>query len=125
MNHCEPDYRHFLMARTARTCSFMAVISALFSTIIFPYILGGLSIIFAVLSKGNTAGYQLNAKIAIWTAIFAMLGNTLYCGTVTYLFLFNDTYQEQLDATFEQIYGMDMQEYINTMFSDQNILPNP
>lgn len=120
MNHTESNYRHFLMARTARTCAFFAVITALFGTMIFPFIFGGLSIIFAVLSKGNTASYQLNAKIAILVSVFAIIGNTLYSGFAIYNIAFNEEYQQQLNETFEQLYGMDMEEYTSYILSYPN-----
>lgn len=120
MNHSEPNYRHYTLARTARTCAFCAVITALFGTIVFPFIFGGLSIIFAVLSKGNTASYQLNARIAIIVSCFALLGNTAYTGFACYNIFFNDAYKEQLNESFEQMYGMSMDEYISE-FIQQNL----
>ncbi len=116
MNHSEPTIHHFIMARTARSCSFFAVITALFGTIVFPFILGGLSIIFAAISKGNAASYSFNAKIAIIVSCLALIGNTAYTGFTVYNVFFNEEYQQQLDETFEQIYGMDMEEYMSTMF---------
>lgn len=117
MNYSEPNYRHYTMARTSRTCAFFAVITALFGTIVFPFIFGGLSIIFAILSKGNTASYQLNAKIAIIVSCIALIGNTAYTGFACYNVLFNEEYRQQLNETFEQIYGMNMEEYTSYMFS--------
>ena len=117
MNHSEPNYHHIMMAKTARTCAFCAVITALFGTMIFPFILGGLSIIFAVLSKGNTARYQFNAKMAILVSCLAIGGNTLYTGLVVYNVFFNEAYRQELNETFEKIYGMDMEEYTNYMLS--------
>lgn len=117
MNYSEPNYRHYTLARTARTCAFFAVITALFGTIVFPFIFGGLSIIFAVLSKGNTATYQLNARIAIIVSCFALLGNVAYTGFACYNVLYNDEYREQLNETFEQMYGMSMEEYTSQLFA--------
>ncbi len=117
MNYSEPNYRHYTLARTARTCAFWAVITALFGTIVFPFIFGGLSIIFAVLSKGNTPAYQLNAKIAMIVSCFALLGNTAYTGFAGYNVLFNAEYREQFNETFEQMYGMSMEEYTSQIFA--------
>ena len=117
MNTSEPNYRHFTMAKTAGTFAFAAVITALFGTVFFPFIFGGLSIIFAVLSKGNTAHYQLNAKIAIIASCIALVGNTAYTGFAFYNVFFNEEYREQLDETFEQLYGMNMEEYTSYMLS--------
>lgn len=117
MNPSQPNYRHFIMARTARTFAFIAVITALFGTMIFPFIFGGLSILFAVLSRGNTSGYQLNAKIAIIISCITLVANTAYTGFAFYNVFFNEDYRQQLDETFEQMYGMSMEEYTSYMFS--------
>ncbi len=117
MNYSEPNYRHYTLARTARTCAFCAVITALFGTIVFPFIFGGLSIIFAVLSKGNTVSYQLNARIAIIVSCFALIGNTAYTGFACYNVFFNAEYREQLNETFEQMYGMSMEEYTSQLLA--------
>lgn len=115
MNPTELNYRHIIMARTAGTCSFMAVITALFGTMIFPFIFGGLAIIFAVLSKGSTAKYQFRAKMAILVSCIALLVNSTYIGLTIYNVMYNEEYRQQLDETFEQIYGMDLEEYTSEM----------
>ncbi len=117
MNPSQPNYRHFIMARTARTFAFIAIITALFGTMILPFIFGGLSMLFAALSRGNTASYQLNAKIAIILSCVALIGNTAYTGVAFYNIFFNEEYRQQLDETFEQMYGMSMEEYTSYMFS--------
>ena len=117
MNYSEPNYHHIMMAKAARTCAFCAVITTLFGTMIFPFIFGGLSVIFAVLSKGNKAQYQLNAKIAIIVSCLALIGNTAYTGFAVYTIFFNEEYRQQLDETFEQLYGMDMEEYTSYILS--------
>ncbi len=117
MNSTEPNYRHFSMAKTAGTFAFIAVITALFGTMIFPFIFGGLAIIFAVLSKGNTAAYRLNAKLAILISCITLIGNTAFTAFTFYNVFFNEEYRQQLDQTFEQIYGMSMEEYTSYMFS--------
>ena len=117
MNLTEPNYRHFSMAKTAGTFAFIAVITALFGTMIFPFIFGGLAIIFAVLSKGNTTAYHLNAKLAILISCITLIGNTAFTAFTFYNVFFNEEYRQQLDQTFEQIYGMSMEEYTSYMFS--------
>lgn len=117
MNSTEPNYRHFTMAKTAGTFAFIAVITALFGTMILPFIFGGLSIIFAVLSKGNTPHYHLNARIAIIISCITLVGNTAFTTFAFYNVFFNEEYRQQLDETFEQIYGMSMEEYTSYMLS--------
>lgn len=117
MNSTEPNYRHFSMAKTAETFAFIAAITALFGTMILPFIFGGLAIIFAVLSKGNTKAYHLNARLAIIISCITLVGNTAFTAFAFYNVFFNEEYRQQLDETFEQIYGMSMEEYTSYMFS--------
>lgn len=117
MNGSEINYRHIIMARTARTCAFFAAITALLGTMIFPFILCGLSIIFATLSRGKNLKYQMSAKIALIVSCITLIGNTAYIGVVAYNLNYNTEYRQQLDETFEQIYGMNMEEYTSYMFS--------
>ena len=72
MQFTDPGLHHMRLAKTARTFSIVALFTALFQTIFLPYIFGGLAIIFAAISKGNNAHYQLNAKIAILLSIFSL-----------------------------------------------------
>lgn len=117
MNSTEPNYRHFSMAKTAGTFAFIAALTALFGTMILPFIFGGLAIIFAVLSKGNTKAYHLNARLAIIISCITLVGNTAFTAFAFYNVFFNEEYRQQLDETFEQIYGMSMEEYTSYMFS--------
>ena len=71
--------------------------------------------ILAVISKGSTAAYQLNAKIAIIVSCLTLLGNTFFVGVTFYNVICNPEYQQQLNEQFEQIYGMDINEYLNSL----------
>lgn len=117
MPNKEPAYQHNKLANTAKTLAIAAIVTALLQTVILPYILGGISIILAAISKGNTLHYTLNAKLAIWISIGTILLNTLFVGFTTYQLVFNDNFKKQLNATSQQLYGMDYDEYLETMFN--------
>jgi len=104
------------MARLARNFSVAAAITALLQTIIFPFIFGGLSIIFATLSKGKTKAYQLNAKIAIIISVITLICNTAFTGVAYYLIFYSPTYKEYLNTTWETVYGMSWDEYCEEYF---------
>lgn len=123
MQYTTPEYLHKNLAGTARTFSFIAVISALFQTVIFPYIFGGLAIIFAVISKGNNARYQVNAKIAIWASVGVILLNSLIIGASVFLLYNSDTFTEQLNTTYEQLYGVTFDEYSQQLNEQYGISP--
>ncbi len=112
MQFTEPGLHHMRLAKTARTFSFVALFTALFQTIFLPYIFGGLAIIFAAISKGNNAHYQLNAKIAILLSILTLIFNSAFIGLSVYLVTSNDYFKSQLNTTYEQIYGMTFDEYM-------------
>ena len=115
MPNKEPAYQHNKLANTAKTLAIAAIITAVLQTVILPYILGGISIILAAISKGNTSHYALNAKFAIWISLGTIVLNTLFVGFTTYQLLFNDELKNQLNATSQQIYGMDYDEYLETV----------
>ncbi|MBE5879601.1 MAG: hypothetical protein E7288_06465 [Lachnospiraceae bacterium] len=120
MPNKEPVYQHNKLASTAKNLAITAIVTALLQTVILPYIFGGISIILAAISKGNTIRYTLNAKLAIWISIGTILLNTLFVGFTTYQLLFNDELKQQLNATYQQFYGMNYDEYIETMLNSYN-----
>lgn len=124
MTFTEPEYYHIKLARTAKTLSFIAIITALLQTVIFPYILGGLSIIFAVISKGRNKHYQLNAKLAILISVGVLFLNTLFVGITTYNLFFNEAFKEQLNTTTQELYNMDFDEYVNQIYGAYGIEMN-
>ncbi len=125
MSFSEPGFHHMKLARTAKTMAFFALFSALFQTVIFPYIFGGLSILFAAISKGNTKQYQLNAKIAIWISVIVMILNSLFIGITTYNILYNDAFKAKLNTTTQQIYGMNFDDFLDQIYDSYgfNMMP--
>lgn len=115
MDYKEPEYHHYRLSRLANSLAFAAFFAAMFRTIIFPYILAPLSILFAVLSKGKLKKSLLGSKIAIWISCFTLIFNTAFCGYSYYILTTPSKYREQVDQMFEQVYGETFDEYLEEL----------
>lgn len=93
----------------------LALLSAFTMTIFPPILLGALSIILGILSRGNVKGLSGNALIGIVTASSALVINLAICTTSFYTFFHDPALQEQVistvNETYEQLFGMDVSEF--------------
>ena len=81
---------------------------------------GALSILFICLSRSK--GQRLDG-LASAALVFSLLGILygIYIYYRIYVQLTDPAYEEQMNAIFRQLYGMDMQEFIN-QYSTVNVL---
>jgi hypothetical protein len=82
----------------------LAMISCSF--IFISLIAGGLSILFAILSKGNDRRMQTMPKAGILTGITGMVLSVVITGATVFLFMSDSSYRQQLNEACEQIYGV-------------------
>lgn len=125
MEYVEREYKHYRAAKTANILAFVSLGSAFLSTLIFPLILSPISIIFANLSKGKTKSYSMPAKVAFIIAIAALVVNFIIGGFAVYNVFFNEAYRAQVDAVWEEYYGMSFDEYKEAMYNEINALSAP
>lgn len=82
-----------------------AIVSAIMMTVYFPFILGGISIILALLSKGYEDKMAGPAKTGIVCSIIGLVLNILIV-SISLHTLFTDARAfQQFDNMYEQIYG--------------------
>jgi len=82
-----------------------AIVSAFMMTVYFPFILGGISIVLALLSKGYGNKMAGSAKAGIICSIIGLVVNILIV-SVSFHTLFTDKRVfQQFDSLYEQIYG--------------------
>ncbi len=91
-----------------------AILSAVTMTIYFPFILGGISIIFALLSKGMEKNLAKKAKIGIACSIVGLVLNVCIVVGSVYTVLTNEEMFNQFNTMYEQIYG----ESFTDMYED-------
>lgn len=119
------EYRRQRLAIIAQSLSVASLFSALFMTIIFPYILGGISIIMAVISKGKAQTTTIQAKLAILLSTVTIIGYSVVLGATFYNIFFNAEFRETLNQVYEEMYGVTYDEYIEETFGGSVTLPEP
>lgn len=82
-----------------------AIISAVLMTVYFPFILGGIAIILAILSKGYGNKMHSKAKTGIICAIIGITFNLFIVIGSLYTVFSNPTVFREFDAIYEQFYG--------------------
>lgn len=93
------------MATAAMVLGIAAIVSAALMTVYFPFILGGISIILAILSKGYGEQIVAKAKVGIACAIVGIAVNLFIVIGSLYTVFSNPTIFHQFDTMYEQFYG--------------------
>ena len=93
------------MITAAMILGVTSIVSAFMMTVYFPFILGGISIIMALLSKGHEQKMVSKAKMGIVCSIVGIVLNIIIViGSVYIVFSSEATFQ-QFDRLYESIYG--------------------
>lgn len=82
-----------------------AIVSAVMMTVYFPFILGGISIVLALLSKGYEKKMAGPAKIGIVCSIVGLILDLFIVGGSTYFVFTNEAAYNQFNSMYESIYG--------------------
>ena len=82
-------------------------------TVIIPLILSGIGIILAVLSKGRHIYMCKQAKLGLYSCIFSLVLTLLLSFGSVYLFYNNQEYRNSINATYKELYGITLDEYIH------------
>lgn len=110
------------MASVAMILGIGAIVTALMMTVYFPFILGSIAIVLALLSKGSFAKMQSKAKAGIICSVIALLLNF---GIIGYSFniifhnpdLIMDT-AIMYDEMIEEMYGIPAEELLGESMED-------
>lgn len=109
-------------ATAALALGIASILSAAMMTIYFPFILGSVAIVLAILSKGTAAKMFKQAKAGIICAVVALVINLyLLISTFTYIIanpsLLIDT-AKMYDSAIEQMYGVPSEEVFGESMED-------
>ena len=106
-----PPTRHpgSAFATASLVLGIIAILSAFTGTVFPPLVCGGLSIILALLSKGNDRAMLPNAKVGVLTGILGLILNVLVVASA-FLLLFTEPglkedFHRQLNQYYEYFYG--------------------
>ncbi len=107
---------HF--ATAALTMGILTVITTVMCTVFLPFLFAGLSLIFAVLSKGKNYTMNTNARTGIVTSIIGLALNIIIVAGSFYLVFTVPEYKEQLNSIYEQLYGESFDELWEETFEE-------
>ncbi len=103
------------MATAALACGILAAL-LFFTFTVFPAaVLGGLSVLFAFLSRGNKPVVAGKAKIGLVLGAIALSANLIMSGYAMYRFFTDDAFYAQVDDAFRAMYGEGISEFIEDM----------
>lgn len=95
----------------------MGILTFTSCTFIFTALIsGGLSILFALLSKGNHPKMHFMARSGITASIAGMVLSLIITASTIYLVFNNPQYRELLNTTYESMYGMTFDEALEEMY---------
>ena len=101
----------------------LAIIAALtILTGIFPIFFGSLAILFAILAKGNNLKMDTSGKISTAIATLSIVLGLVITGVTMYEITYDPEMKNVFNATFEQMYGVSFDEYMEQM---QQFYENP
>lgn len=106
----------------ALVCGVLTIVTTVLVTVYLPFVFGGLSIIFACLSRvGDTAKLAKQAKTGILCAVIGLVMNTsLIVGSISLVFN-HPEYRQQLNELCEEMYGDSFDNMFNQMMEQYGI----
>ena len=95
----------------------MGILTFMSSAFIFiALVTGGLSILFAILSKGNHPRMNFLSKAGITASVTGILFSVILTSSVIYLVFNSSEYRELLNTTYESMYGETFDEVLEEMY---------
>ena len=103
------------MATAALVCGVLALL-LFFTFTVFPAaVLGGLSVLFAFLSRGKKPAMVGKARIGLALGTIALCANLIMSAFAMYKFFTDDAFYAQVDDAFRAMYGESISEFIEDM----------
>lgn len=104
------------MATAAMVVGIVGAASVIFLPFYLPCILGGISIVLALLSKGSAARLSTYAKTGMIVSLCSFALNAVLLGFSFYLFFAVPEYQEEFNRIYEQMYGESFDDAMEDSF---------
>jgi len=99
-------------ARASLTIGGIALVSVFTFTVFPAVILGSLALILALLSRGSELTFHKTAKNGILVSVMAMVINIVLVGGTVALIFGDNSFHDELNATYEEMYGMTYDELL-------------
>lgn len=106
------------LANAAMILGIISIISCFTFTIYPAFIMGSISIVLAIISKGRRPKLIGNARTGIIFATIGLVANTvIIAGSITLMFT-NDAVRAQVNEMFEQQYGQSFDEMLEDILEN-------
>lgn len=120
-------YQNMPVRPVANSMTILALIFAIIAALtiltgIIPIFFGSLAILFAVLSKGSNLKMDSSGKISTAIATVSMILGITITGVTMYEMTYDPEMKSMMNDTFEQMYGVSFDEYMEQM---QQFYENP
>lgn len=101
------------MATAAMITGILSALSLIFILLfpILPFILGGVSIVLAMLSRGSGKQFSSHAKTGLATSICSISAVFLLTVVVCICLFTSDTFMEEFNQTYEEYYGESFDDF--------------
>lgn len=100
----------------------LTVMTAVMMTVYIPFILGGISIILAILSKGKLPRLPKMAQKGIIISIAGIILNIVIVVGSFYTVFHNPQARAEFDTMFEQVYGESFDEMVQDIQNGNYVL---
>ena len=110
--HREPAAPANSFARASMALGVAALVSVFTFTIFPAIILGALSIILALLSRGAELTFHSKAKTGIMLTVLAIFANVALVGGTVAMIFGDNPYHDELNATYDEMFGMTYDEIL-------------
>lgn len=101
------EFNHFNngYSKASKALGIAAIVSTFLVPVYLPFILGGLAVILAIISRGK---YEIDSDgwVGLTTGIVAIVINISMIFLVVYLFLKSQYFRDMLNVQYMQMYGI-------------------
>lgn len=105
----------------ARTMGIAAIFCTIFSVLYGTLLFGGMAIILAWLSKGESAQMCKIAKVGLGAGITALVVQIGMLVFSLYSLIYVPEFREKFDTLYEQMYGEPLDETIDSILDDMGV----
>ena len=108
----EPAVPANSFARASMSLGVAALVSVFTFTIIPAIVLGSLSLILALMSRGAELSFHPKAKTGILLTVISLFANVALVGGTCAMILGDNPYHDQINDTYEEMFGMSYDEIL-------------
>jgi len=109
------------LVNAAMILGILAIVTTFIMTVYLPFVLGGIAIMLAILSRRKDGKLHKQAKLGIGLAIIGMVLNTILVSTSLYTVFTNPKAKEEFNTVCEQMYGMSFDEMMEAIENGEQI----